>query len=48
MWKIKEEKLSDNSSVFNITNGEIIFHCLSQDAAISLMKSIAEFTLDGI
>lgn len=45
-WKVKKEKLSDGSFVFNVTNGAVLIHASSEDGAAQLMALLNKHSLD--
>lgn len=47
-WKMKEEILTDGSKVCNITNGDYTMACYDKESAISVLRSIAENTMETV
>lgn len=44
MWRVVEEALSDDSIVWNVTNGETTLHCIGEHEAFTLLDAIDKCT----
>jgi hypothetical protein len=45
-WKVREELLSDGSIAFNVTNGDVIIHAVSECSADILAKYLNKHSID--
>ena len=45
MWEIRKEKLTDSSTVWNVTNGDTWFHCPDEKSAQKFLSAIDDHTL---
>ncbi len=47
-WTVEEEMLSDESIVYNVTNGECWIACISETAAHRLLDAISANTVEQV